>query len=203
LQAEIGHTVITPSKRDQLVETASNLFYRDGYHATGIDRILAEAKIAKMTLYSHFRSKEDLILAVLQKRDQSMFNSLNQFLNAKKRSPEKRLEAVFDWLVAWTGSKEFRGCAFLKAMAEYQSLDDPIHQTALTHRAALTAEIQHLAAAATLIRPKNLADQLSLLFEGAIVKSHAVGQVAPAIRAREAAKTLIKSARKKDRNSPR
>jgi AcrR family transcriptional regulator len=145
-----------------------------------------------MTLYSHFRSKEDLILAVLKERDQAMFNSLNQFLNAKKRSPEKRLEAVFDWLVVWIGSKEFRGCAFLKAMAEYQSLDDPIHQAALAHRAALMAEIQRLAAAAGLTRPKNLANQLSLLFEGAIVKSHATGDVAPAIHARKAAKTLIR-----------
>ena len=121
-------------KRDQLLETAGMLFYRDGYHATGIDRILAEAGIAKMTLYSHFRSKEDLILAVLKKRDQTMFESLNQFLDAKRRSPEKLLEAVFDWLVVWIGSKGFRGCAFLKAMAEYQNLNDPIHQAALAHR---------------------------------------------------------------------
>jgi AcrR family transcriptional regulator len=196
LQASILITVNTLSKRDQLVETASRLFYRDGYHATGIDRILTEAKIAKMTLYSHFRSKEDLILAVLKTRDQTMFDSLNQFLNAKKRSQEKRLEAVFDWLVVWIGSKQFRGCAFLKAMAEYQSLDNPIHQAALAHRTALTGEIQRLATAAALIRPKNLANQLSLLFEGAIVKSHAVGNVAPAIHAREAARMLIKVSRR-------
>jgi AcrR family transcriptional regulator len=197
LQDQSINPVNTLSKRDQLVETAAQLFYRDGYHATGIDRILAEARIAKMTLYSHFRSKEDLILAVLKKRDQAMFNSLNQFLNAKKRSPEKRLAAVFDWLVVWIGSKEFRGCAFLKAMAEYQSLEDPIHQAALAHRTALTAEIQRLATAAGLIKPKNLTNQLSLLLEGAIVKSHAIGNVAPAIHAREAAKTLITLARRK------
>jgi AcrR family transcriptional regulator len=192
----IAITVKTPSKRDQLLETAAKLFYRDGYHVTGIDRILAEARIAKMTLYSHFRSKEDLILAVLKKRDQTMFDSLNQFLDAKKRSPEKRLEAVFDWLVAWIASKEFRGCAFLKAMAEYQNLDDPIHQAALAHRMALTAEIRRLTKAAALFRPKNLADQLSLLFEGAIVKAHAIGDVAPAIHAREAARMLIKVSRR-------
>ena len=77
-------------------------------------------------------------------------------------------------------------------MAEYQNLDDPIHQAALAHRMALTGEIRRLTTAAALIRPKNLADQLSLLFEGAIVKSHALGTVAPAIHAREAARTLIK-----------
>jgi len=178
-------------KRDQLLETAGMLFYRDGYHATGIDRILAEAGIAKMTLYHHFRSKEELILAVLKKRDQTMFESLNQFLDAKRRPPEKLLEAVFDWLIVWIGSKGFRGCAFLKAMAEYQNLNDPIHQAALAHKVALTAEIRRLVVAAGLKKSRNLSEQLSLLLEGAIVQSHAIGNVAPALRAREAARLLI------------
>jgi AcrR family transcriptional regulator len=186
-----------PSKRDQLIETAWNLFYRDGYHATGIDRILAESSVAKMTLYHHFRSKEELILAVLEKRGRETLESLRQFLDAKNRSPEKRLEAVFDWLVAWIESKEFRGCAFLKAMAEYQNLDDPIHQAALAHKTALTAEITHLVAVAGLKKPKNLPEQLSLLTEGAIVQSHAIGNGTSAFRAREAAKTLIAASRRK------
>lgn len=185
---------ITPfSKRDQLIETAWLLFYRDGYHVTGIDRILAESKVAKMTLYHHFRSKEELILAVLEKRSSEILDSLRRFLDAKK--PEKRLEAVFDWLVARIGSKEFRGCGFLKAMAEYQDLADPIHQAALAHKVALAAVIRRLVAAAGLPRSKNLPEQLSLLLEGAIVLSHAVGNVAPAIHAREAARTLIKANR--------
>jgi AcrR family transcriptional regulator len=186
-----------PSKRDQLIEAAWNLSYRDGYHATGIDRILAESSVAKMTLYHHFRSKEELILAVLEKRGRETLESLRQFLDAKNRSPEKRLEAVFDWLVAWIESKEFRGCAFLKAMAEYQNLDDPIHQAALAHKAALTAEITHLVAVAGLKKLKNLPEQLSLLTEGAIVQSHAIGNATPAFRAREAAKTLIAASRRK------
>jgi AcrR family transcriptional regulator len=184
------------SKRDQLIETAWMLFYRDGYHATGIDRILAEANVAKMTLYHHFRSKEELILAVLAKRNREMFASFDRFLDAKKRSPEKRLVAVFDWLVTWIGSKEFRGCAFLKAMAEYQNLDDPIHQAALAHKVALTAEIRRLVVAAGLSNSKSLPEQLSLLLEGAIVQSHAIGNVIPALRAREAAKTLIAANRR-------
>jgi AcrR family transcriptional regulator len=126
-------------KRDRLIETAWTLFYLDGYHATGIDRILAESQVAKMTLYHHFRSKEELILAVLEQRSRQTLDSLRRFLDAKNRSPEKRLEAVFDWLIAWIRSKRFRGCAFLKAMAEYQDLDDPIHRAALANKVALTA----------------------------------------------------------------
>jgi hypothetical protein len=120
---------------------------------------------------------------------------LRQFLDAKNRSPEKRLEAVFDWLVAWIRSKRFRGCAFLKAMAEYQNLDDPIHQAALAHKVALTAEIRRLAIAAGLPKPRNLSEQLSLLLEGAIFRSHAIGNASPALRAREAAKILIRARR--------
>ena len=64
------------SKRDQLINTAQELFYREGYHATGIDRILAESGVAKMTLYKHFRSKDELIQAVLQSREQSVLGQL-------------------------------------------------------------------------------------------------------------------------------
>ena len=156
------------SKRDQLLETAWRLFYRDGYHATGIDRILADAGVAKMTLYKHFRSKEELILAVLEKRSDQFRESLSRFLRGKKRAPERQLLAVFDWLIAWVSSKEFRGCFFQKAMAEYQDLQDPIHQAALAHKAAFHGEIRRLVMETDLGNSKALADQLTLLVEGAL-----------------------------------
>ena len=180
------------SKRDQLLETAWRLFYRDGYHATGIDRILADAGVAKMTLYKHFRSKEDLILAVLEKRSGLFQASFSRFLQAKRGTPEQQLLGVFDWLVKWIKSKEFRGCFFQKAMAEYQSLNDPIHQAALAHKAAFHAEIGRLVKEAGLANPKKLSDQLALLVEGAIVSAHATGSPAAAMQARDAARSLIK-----------
>jgi AcrR family transcriptional regulator len=183
------------SKRDQLVETAWQLFYRDGYHATGIDRILAQAGVAKMTLYKHFRSKDELILAALEKRSAQFRESFSRFLHSKKRVPERQLLAVFDWLIHWVSSKEFRGCFFQKAMAEYQDVQDPIHQAALAHKAAFHGEIRRLVTEAGLAIPKGLADQLALLVEGAIVNSHAIGSPVPAVQAREAAQSLIKNAR--------
>jgi AcrR family transcriptional regulator len=180
------------TKRDQLLETAWQLFYRDGYHATGIDRILASAGVAKMTLYKHFRSKDDLILAVLEKRSDQFRESFSRFLQSKKGTPEQRLLGVFDWLINWVKSKEFRGCFFQKAMAEYQSIHDPIHQAALAHKAAFRAEIGRLAKEAGLANPKKLSDQLALLVEGAIVSAHATGSPAPAKQARNAAGSLIK-----------
>jgi AcrR family transcriptional regulator len=183
------------TKRDQLLETAWRLFYRDGYHATGIDRILADAGVAKMTLYKHFRSKEELILAVLERRSQLFRESFSRFLEAKKRTPDQRLLGVFEWLLSWIQSKEFRGCFFQKAMAEYQEVQDPIHQAALAHKAAFYGEIRRLVAEAGLTRAKELADQLALVVEGAIVNSHAVGSSAPALHAKAAAAALIKNAK--------
>ena len=180
------------SKRDQLLETAWQLFYRDGYHATGIDRILSKAGVAKMTLYKHFRSKEELILAVLEKRSAQFRESFSEFLDAKKRTPERDLLAVFDWLITWVASKDFRGCLFQKAMAEYQELGDPIHQAALAHKTAFHGEIRPLVVAAGMAKPKALTDQLALLVEGAILNSHALGASAPAVHAREAAQTWSK-----------
>jgi AcrR family transcriptional regulator len=184
------------TKRDQLLETAWQLFYRNGYHATGIDRILAEAGVAKMTLYKHFRSKEELILAVLDKRNDQFRESFSRFLRAKKRAPDRQLLAVFDWLITWVSGKEFRGCFLQKAMAEYQDLHDPIHQAALTHKTAFHAEICRLVMEAGMTNPKALAQQLALLIEGAIVSAHAAGSPMPAVQAREAAWSLIKSARR-------
>jgi len=200
--ASTGRSRVRLTKRDQLLETAWRLFYRDGYHVTGIDRILADAGVAKMTLYKHFRSKEELILAVLKKCSDQFRESFSRFLRAKNQAPERQLLAVFDWLVTWVSSKDFRGCFSQKAMAEYQELHDPIHQAALAHKAAFHGEIHQLVVAAGLANPKALADQLGLLVEGAIITSHATGSPKPAVRAREAARSLIRNAntRKASRN---
>src|SRR5512147_379340 len=85
------------SKRDQLVDSAFRLFYRDGYHAVGIDTILREAEIAKMTLYHHFRSKEDLIVAAIERRSAQIASEVKAALEAAGASPRKRLLAIFDW----------------------------------------------------------------------------------------------------------
>jgi len=192
-QTKPGGRLAEPlTKRDQLVETACQLFYHEGYHATGIDRILAKAGVAKMTLYKHFRSKEELILAVLEKRSAQFQESFLQFLHAKKRTPERELLAVFDWLIAWVERKDFRGCLFQKALAEYQERPDPIHQAAVARKAAFHREIRRLVTEAGLVKPKGLADQLAVLAEGAIVSSQATGSSMPAVHAREAAQALIK-----------
>ena len=83
------------SRRDHLVETALGLFMRDGFHATGIDAILAEAGVAKMTLYNHFKSKDELILAALRLRDEQFLEWLVSAVEARADKPRGRLLALF------------------------------------------------------------------------------------------------------------
>jgi AcrR family transcriptional regulator len=128
---------ISSPKRDHLMATAWRLFYRDGYRAVGIDMILAEAGVAKMTLYNHFSSKDELIIAVLEKRDCELRASIIAQVEATAGSPSDRLLAVFDWLETWFGSSDFNGCAFIRALSEYPDTTHPIHQTAWRHKVAM------------------------------------------------------------------
>jgi AcrR family transcriptional regulator len=178
-------------KRDHLMATAWRLFYRDGLRVVGIDTILAEAGVAKMTLYNHFASKEELIIAILEKRDLEFRASLMARVEAAGTDPTQRLLAVFDWLEDWFASENFKGCVFIRAVSEYPDPSHPIHQTAWCHKIAVKAALTDLCTAADARDPEALAETLSLLIDGAIVTAHATQSTAPARSARAAAASLL------------
>jgi len=182
------------TRRDHLVETASHLFYRNGFHATGIDRILAESGVAKMTLYKHFASKEALIEAVLRRRDAEFRAQLEESVARRSRNPRTRLLAVFDALDDWIRSGDFGGCMFVHAAAEYGRPDSPAHAAAAEHKRLILAWLSGLAAKAGARDPDRLAFSLMLLLEGAIVTAHVVGRRDAAGEARRAAEDLVRSA---------
>jgi AcrR family transcriptional regulator len=156
-------------KRDQLVETALELFSRHGYHATGIDRILEAAGVAKMTMYKHFRSKEELILAALRLRDERWRNRFMLGVEKRAKGPRDRLLAMFDQLGEWFSDEGFCGCMFINASAEYADHADPIHAASAEHKRLVEKYIRDLAESAGAKEPGVLATQLSLLMEGAVV----------------------------------
>lgn len=178
-------------RRDHLVQTALALFSRHGYHATGIDRILAESGVAKMTLYKHFRSKDDLILAALRHRDEQFRRWFQTEVEARAAHPQERLLAVFDVLEAWFHEPDFNGCCFINATAEYGRQDDPVHLAAAEHKARLTEYLHVLAEAANAAVPAEVARQLMLLVNGAVVSAHVSGDAAPARTARTLAETIL------------
>lgn len=182
------------SPRERLIDTALELFNRQGYRATGIDGLLAEAGCAKMTLYNQFGSKEGLIRAALEARDSRWRTWLRNRVEALAASPRERLLAVFDALEEWFRRPEFRGCLFAKAAAEYPELADPVHRAAARHQRELLAYLRGLAADAGARRPAPLARALMLLVQGAITVTQVNGPVGAAETARRAAETLIAEA---------
>ncbi len=183
-------------KREQLVDTALRLFYRDGFHATGIDKILAEAGVARMTLYKHFKSKDDLVLAALRRRDEQFRTWFERAVEQRGATPRARLVAIFDALDDWFAGRafpggEFHGCAFVNAAAEFSDPDQPAHRAAAEHKRLLRDYTSRLAAAAGADDPAALAGELMLLAEGATVTAHVCGDRRAARRAKAIAEDLI------------
>jgi len=187
------------SRRDDLVETALRLFYTHGFTATGIDRILTESGVAKMTLYKHFRSKDELILAALQLRDERFRNWLMSEMEKASPDPVERLLSMFDALETWFRGKAFKGlgfsgCAFINAAGEFGDQSHPAHRLAAEHKTRVVEYLECLCAEAGFPEPRKLAEQLALLKEGAIATAHVRNMPEAARLARDMAGTLIDAA---------
>lgn len=180
-----------PSKRDELVQKALQTFYRNGFHATGMDMLAEESGISKTSIYNHFRTKEDLILATLRLRDEKFRNWLYRRMEELAANPAEQLIAMFDALEEWFGSPEFKGCLFIKASSEYQDLSHPIHKQSADHKKMLERHILELTKSAALTDPEQLTRQLLLLKEGAIVTAHLGYSEHPAADAKQAATTIV------------
>ena len=163
-------------KRSALLATAWRLFYRDGYQRIGIDTLLAEAGVAKKTLYHHFTSKDNLIVALLEERATAILAELDAQISRAGSKPETRFLAVFDWVSDWIKSRDFNGCAFMRAFSEFPAEEHPVHQAAWRFKAEIHRRLLSLAAECTVKRSAQLADTAQLLIEGAIVVAHGSGR---------------------------
>jgi AcrR family transcriptional regulator len=186
------------AKREHLIETATRLFYTDGFNATGVDRIIAEAGVARMTLYKHFKSKNELILAVLRRRDEEFREWFRDAIEARARRPQDQLLAMVDGLDEWFAGKAFgglvfSGCAFINACAEFSDPANPAHRIAAEHKKMLLDYITRIARQARARDPDQLARQLMLLKEGAIVTMQVSGDREAAARAKLMAARLMES----------
>lgn len=186
------------SAKEKLIESATKLFYSNGFHATGIEGILQNAKVSKMTLYRHFKSKDELILSVLRDYDLRFRNQFISFIENISEKPEKQLLAIFDYLHHWVTSKEesgtgFSGCLFVNASSEFSGLDNPIHRLAAEHKRLILEQLTSIAAKTTAKKPKELALAINLLYEGACVSVHVDGDTSKILAARTIAEQLLKA----------
>jgi AcrR family transcriptional regulator len=182
------------AKREALLTTAAELFSRQGYRAVGIDTLLAEAGVAKMTLYKQFGSKEELIAAVLERLAGEISSGLSARLAAAPGGSRQRILAVFDWLADWVRSPGFHGCLFIKAAGEYPEAGDRPRQVAEAFKAGCRELLEGLCGELGINDPARLARQLHLLMEGALVIAFLERDPRAATDARDAAEILIAAA---------
>ncbi len=181
--------------REKILNTASHLFQTQGINSTGVDNIVAVAGTTKMTLYKYFRSKEVLILEVLEKNQQDFQTWLDSKFASSKKSSDK-IQQLFDYIEEWVNSPAFIGVGFIKASAEFPNENDPIHQLSSQQSREFRQFISKLATEASIKDADGLALQLSLLFEGA-VQAEQMQRGSGAVRyAKKAAKILINGATK-------
>jgi AcrR family transcriptional regulator len=182
--------------RDRILRTASTLFYQRGVRAVGVDLVVEEARVAKTSLYRHFRTKDDLIGAFLQREDEDFWNYWNSVTELHKTDPVAELEAHLDWIGERVGRPNYRGCPQLNVAAEFSDSDHPARRVASAHKQELRRRLKGIAARLRVKRPDELAGQLSLLINGAFVSSQVLssGEAGPLLRA--AAHALSAGARK-------
>ena len=175
--------------RERILETAYDLFTRYGIRAVGIDRIVAEAGVAKMSLYRHFPSKEGLALAVLDlRRERWTRDWLRAAVERLGSSPRGRLLAYFDAFDEWFNG-DYEGCAFINTLLETPGAD-PTHVASIRELELIRLIIEDDAREAGILEPEELSYQLQILLMGAIVSARR-GDLGAARRARQVAEVLI------------
>ena len=186
----------TKSKaRQRIVETAERLFYAEGIRSVGIDRIIAEAEVAKMTLYNHFSSKDDLILAVLQYREEKFGKMFERWMERHVKKGTDRLEAFFAALKNWFESPGFRGCAFINAVVELADARHPASQFSAEHKERFHQMLKEIIKHTRGAKAASMAPAVALMVEGAIVTAVMEGKPDAADVARDAALRLMPAKR--------
>ncbi len=190
-RAEQPATRVGEDARERILSTAYELFCRYGTRAVGIDRVIAEAGVAKMSMYRHFRSKDDLIVAVLERRRERWTEGWVQVETALRATdPAERLLAIFDVFDGWFREQTFEGCTFINVLLEVTDRDSPVHVASRDHLHVIREFVRGLAEAAGVRDPDQFARQWHILMKGSIVAA-GEGDVEAARAARQVGALLL------------
>ena len=192
-----------PSRREELIDAAMKVFQKNGFHGTSLDKVLQEGGISRMTMYNHFKSKDELIVAALRRSDEIFRNDMMKFVERRADDPIERLLAVFDFHLSVLEDENFCGCMFVNAAGEFNDPESQIRRVAADHKREIVRYLSDLCRRAGIKDSDALAVQLVMLLSGSIVMAHVVGKVdAQQLKpvdagnlARLAAETLIAAAR--------
>jgi AcrR family transcriptional regulator len=180
--------------RTRILDAAYDLFSRRGIRGVGIDAVITESGVSRMTLYRHFRSKEDLVLAYLEQREVQWTRSwLQAEVERRADSPRARLLAIFDVFDGWFREPGFEGCAFVTVMLEHADDRDAIYHACNAYLANIRGFLQELARDAGIADPEAFSRKWHILMKGSIV-SAGEGDQDAARRAQEMARLVLAEA---------
>jgi AcrR family transcriptional regulator len=180
----------TTSARERILSTAYALFTQRGIRDVGVDEIIARSGVAKATLYRHFRSKDDLVLAFLQLREQLWtFATVEQEARRRGVDPEGQLLAIFDVFDDWFGRDDFEACSFINVLVEMGSTH-VVGRASIQYLRNIRAMVERLATEAALREPADFAKSWHILMKGSII-SATEGDRQAARRAKAMARQLI------------
>ena len=179
--------------KQRILDTAYDLFSQHGVRAVGVDRIVAESGVAKMSLYRHFPSKDALVLTFLQEREERWTRDwLGAEVERRADSPAERLLAIFDVFGEWFQLVEFEGCSFINVLLEFDDRASALRQASVGHLRNIRSFVSGLAADAGALDPDALAHKWHILMKGSIVAAGEGDQLA-ATRAQEMGRLLLAS----------
>lgn len=177
--------------RERIDETAYELFSRRGVRAVGVDEIVARSGVAKMTLYRHYPSKNQLALSFLRRREELWTRAwLQAEVERRAQAPAERLLAIFGVFDKWFRRSDFEGCSFINVLLETDGKDHPVRVATVEHLAAIRAFLRELATQAGVRDPDDFSRQWHILMKGSIVAA-GEGDKNAALRAREIGRLLL------------
>jgi AcrR family transcriptional regulator len=185
-----GERSRTPAA-ERILRTASEMFYRKGIRAVGVDSIAAEADVTKKTLYEKYGSKDELVAAYLRARDERWRNWLVEFVERRGGLATERLLSTFDALVEWMERENYRGCGFVNAAAEFPDAAHPARAVVLEQKRWMRDYLAELATEAGAKDPEDLAERLLILHEGATVAGSLGVAADAAQKAKQTAVALV------------
>ncbi len=177
--------------RERILRTASELFYREGTRAVGVDLVVARSGVAKTTLYRHFPSKDDLIEAFLRREDEDFWQQWDQVAAAHPGAPKQELEAQLQWIGDRIARPGYRGCPQINIAAEYSNESHPARKVAAAHKAELRRRLGTIARVMNLADPDGFALKMSIVVDGALSSGRALHVEGPARFLHSFARTLL------------
>ena len=173
--------------RERIIETASGLFYKQGYNNTGINQVIKEAEVAKATLYQHFPSKEDLLAEYLKITALTTNKILKETAN-RFDTPREKVLALFDFLLDFSNLTEFNGCNFLNIAAELPQEHGKIKEIIRNQKNEIRQLFAEILAP---VHKEQLADELYILFDAALIAGKVYGDLWPVKTTRKIVEKLI------------